>query len=112
MTTNKKNMDYDMMDTLILWIDNTRFLYESVKYICKNLARKRVRGTYKKELAPKAFYGVVCNAMKDYCKHEKFQCSWYRLLTVEERKVLCERLVNENKYIVTDYVHDLLLRRK
>ena len=103
MTNNTINQN--MFTELCLYAVNTSKLYHScIIPVCKNLARKQVKGIYSKEKALKAFYNVAVNAQKMY--HEEFNyinSNWYELANVATRKEVASYLLE----YYADYIDEL-----
>ena len=99
MTNNNINMD--MVNELSLYTVNTSKLYHScIIPVCKNLARKQIKGIYSEDKALKAFYNVVIQAQKSY--FEEFStyetCAnaskWCEVANVVTRKEVASYLLD------------------
>lgn len=77
---------------LYLYLTNKEEFYSFLMNIESNLYKKIKKGIFNAEKAEKAFYNVVTNAAKDYCKN--FGGIYYQVFTVKTRKEVCKELVN------------------
>lgn len=73
---------------LVLYAQNTnKIFFEIIKTTINLLAQKYRKGTYKEDLALKAWYRVACVVAqkyhKEYCSNEP---KWYYIFTVAHRK--------------------------
>jgi hypothetical protein len=98
---------------LKLFIDNEADLYPQRVSIVKNLATKKARGAYKRDLAVKAFDYVVEAGAKKYVKDFGSPGQpWHQLFPVSTRKVVAKALTSnfEAEYALGNY--DYLLPKK
>lgn len=69
MATTKKTIDKDLCRELELYIENTSTVYFNYTIpVCEQIAKKKAKGQYKKDLAVKAFVNVVKAAIPMYRK--------------------------------------------
>ena len=99
---------------LKLFIDNDAQLYKAQRVpIFKNLATKKVRSTYKHDLAVKLFGYLVESGAKKYVKeYDAPGAVWYRVFDVPTRKAVAEALTRdfEGEFELGNY--DNLLPKK
>jgi hypothetical protein len=81
---------------LELYIDNTEAFYNQKIAVFRNLAKKKDRGKYSPDLAPKAFaYTTRLGAQNYRREHGSVTDSWFRMFTVETRRAVAESFVQE-----------------
>lgn len=96
MTTNN-NINMDMVNELCLYAVNTRKLYDLARNICKNLARKKVKGMYQEDKAFKAFYNLANHATYEYWLEFRNGYKWFYIASTATRRELAKRLLDYYK---------------
>ena len=71
---------------LFLYANNTGSLYRMKMAIAKNLATKKARGTYDRELAVKGWMHFANAAAKSYVKENGGTETWHVMFPVEDRE--------------------------
>lgn len=109
MTTNPI-INSNMLNELKLYAVNDRTLYEQARYICKNLARKQVKGIYDNEKAIKAFYNLANAVTKKY--HKDFyskadMIEWYQIANTATRRQLAVELLDYYSEDIQEIADDL-----
>lgn len=102
-------INYDMLNELKLYAVNDRTLYEQARYICKNLARKQVKGIYNNEKAIKAFYTLTNTVTKKYHKdfYSENHLEWYQLANTATRRQLAVELLDYYSEDIQEIADDL-----
>lgn len=100
-------MNIEMVQELKLYAVNDRYLYEQARYICKNLAKKQVKGIYEEEKAVKAFFYLANEATKRYNKEFAGLYRWYDLANTATRKQIATELLSYYQEDIQELVEDL-----
>lgn len=89
----KKEINNEMVNELVLYINNTRNVYENIQLVCKNLARKKCKGIYDEQKAVKAFYNLVNYAQQQYYREFGGASAWYLLANTATRQAVAKELL-------------------
>lgn len=76
---------------LHLYLINKEVFYTSLLSIEKNLFKKINKGVFDDEKAVKAYYNLVTDAAKLYCK--EFGGVYFQVFTVKTRKEVCKEFL-------------------
>lgn len=89
----KKEINNEMVNELVLYINNTRNVYENIQLVCKKLARKKCKGIYDEQKAVKAFYNLVNYAQQQYYREFGGASTWYLLANTATRQAVAKELL-------------------
>ena len=104
-----ESKDYEMsVEILGITFINNSYLYEDIKYFCKNLARKQIKGIYDKEKAIKGFLPIVKKALTVYAKEFYPSHKWYEIATPSERLEIAEYMLERNEELIETYRQDII----
>lgn len=98
-----------MIDEIVILAENESMLYvRLVEPICKNLAKKKVKGVFDPRKAIKAFVPVVEEMMRIYLRRFPDEYSrWYQILKVKERELAAAKLLIFFEDLIDEYAEDL-----
>lgn len=102
-----KQVNNEMLNGLVLYVNNTRNLYENTKLVCKSLARKKRKGNYDDQKAIKAFYNLVNLALKQYYIEFGGAYAWYLLANTATRQAVAKELLEEYIEDIEEFTKDL-----
>lgn len=93
--TDRNEMTHEAVE-LELYLENSSEYYNQIKAIRQNLNNKALRGSYSKELAPKAWIYVVDRAAKGYVREF---CSsntrWHDIFTPACRRQVARNMAEQ-----------------
>lgn len=102
--TTNNNINMNMVNELCLYAVNTSKLYHScIIPVCKNLARKKVKGMYQEDKALKAFYNVANHATYEYWLEFRNGYKWFYIASTATRREVASYLLD----YYADYIEEL-----
>ena len=92
-----KQVNNEMMNELVLYMNNTRNTYENIQLVCKNLARKQKKRYLWWTKVVKAFYNLVNYAQQQYYRKIFFGgvSAWYLLSNIATRQAVAKELLED-----------------
>jgi hypothetical protein len=101
--------DNDTIDEIKLYLENDGQIYaQYIIPVINGLAKKKVKGTFDKQLAIKAFKSTIEFSLKKYTKEFcSINDKWYNLLNVNDRTILASYLLSDYNELLNDKIKEL-----